>query len=73
MRKTDQVGIEATGNAGYLGREIESKVKRLQLINPWQFKIISRSVKKTDERDAKMIAKYMSKGLISEVRMKSKE
>ena len=73
LRKTDQVGIEATGNAGYLGREIGGEVKRLQLINPWQFKIISRSVKKTDERDAEMIAKYMSKGLIPEVRMKTKE
>ena len=73
LRKTDQVGIEATGNAGYLGREVEGVVKRLQLINPWQFKIISRSVKKTDERDAEMIAKYMSKGLIPEVRMKTKE
>ena len=73
LRKTDQVGIEATGNAGYLGREIESKIKQLQLINPWQFKVISRSVKKTDERDAELIAKYMSKGLIPEVRMKSKE
>ncbi len=73
LKKTDQVGIEATGNAGYLGREIEGEVKRLQLINPWQFKVISRSVKKTDEHDAELIAKYMSKGLIPEVRMKTKE
>lgn len=73
LKKTDQVGIEATGNAGYLGREIEGEIKRLQLINPWQFKVISRSVKKTDERDAELIAKYMSKGLIPEIRMKSKE
>jgi transposase len=73
LRKTDQVGIEATGNARYLAGEIERDVKKTQLINPWQFKVISRSVKKTDERDAETIAKYMSKGLVPEIRMKNKE
>ena len=73
LKKSDEVGIEATGNARYLAGEIEGIAKRVRLINPWQFKVISRSVKKTDERDAQTIAKYMSKGLIPEVRMKSKE
>jgi len=73
LKKQDKVGIEVTGNARYLAGEIEKKVKEVKLINPWQFKVISRSVKKTDERDAETIAKYMSKGLIPEVRMKSKE
>lgn len=73
LRKQDKVGIEATGNARYLAGETEKVVKEVKLINPWQFKVISRSVKKTDERDAETIARYMSKGLIPEVRMKSKE
>ena len=73
LKKQDKVGIEATGNARYLAGEIEKTVKEVKLINPWQFKVISRSVKKTDERDAETIAKYMSKGLIPEVRMRSKE
>lgn len=73
LNKTDEVGIEATGNARYLAGEIEKEVKRIVIINPWQFKIISQSVKKTDEQDAAIIAKYMSKGLIPKVRMRSKE
>lgn len=73
LKKQDRVGIEATGNARYLAGEIEGEVKEVKLINPWQFKVISRSVKKTDERDAETIAKYLSKGLIPEVRMRSKE
>ena len=62
LKKQDRIGIEATGNARYLAGEIEKDVKEVKLINPWQFKVISRSVKKTDERDAAMIAKYLSKG-----------
>lgn len=73
LRKSDEIGIEATGNARYLAGEIEKAVKKVVIINPWQFKVISRSVKKTDEQDAAIIAKYLSKGLIPEVRMRSKE
>lgn len=73
LTKTDEVGVEATGNARYLTGEIEKEVKRVVIINPWQFKVISQSVKKTDEEDAKVIAKYMSKDLVPEVRMRTKE
>lgn len=73
LKKTDEVGVEATGNARYLANEIEDGVKRVRIINPWQFRVISMSVKKTDEVDAKVIAKYLSKGLVPEVRMRSKE
>jgi len=66
LGKADEVGIEATGNARYLAGEIECEVKKVTIINPWQFKVISQSVKKTDEQDAAIIAKYMSKGLVPE-------
>jgi len=72
LKKTDKVGIEATGNARYLAGEIAEAVKRVVIINPWQFKVISQSVKKTDSEDAKTIAKYLSKDLVPEVRMRSK-
>lgn len=73
LTKADEVGIEATGNARYLTGEIEKAVKRVVIINPWQFKVISQSVKKTDEEDARVIARYLSKDLVPEVRMRSKE
>lgn len=69
----DEVAIESTGNAGFLAREVEDRVAKVRLINPLQFKVISTSVKKTDEQDAATIARYLSKGLIPEVRMRSKE
>jgi len=73
LSKSDEVAVESTGNTGYFFREIKGLVKAVRVINPTQFKIISQSVKKTDEKDAEVIAKYLSKGLIPEVRMKSKE
>ncbi len=73
LNKDDEVAVESTGNTGYFTREIEECVKEVKIINPTQFKIISRSVKKTDEKDAAIIAKYLSKGLIPEVRVRTKE
>lgn len=73
LNKTDEIAVESTGNAGYFAREVEGLVKVVRIINPLQFKIISSSIKKTDEHDAVTIAKYLKKGLIPEVRMKSKE
>ena len=73
LSRNDEVAVESTGNTGYFVREVKSLVKTVRIINPTQFKIISQSVKKTDEKDAEIIAKYLSKGLVPEVRMKSKE
>ena len=73
LRCSDEVAVESTGNSGYFYREISQKVRKVSVINPIQFKIISSSVKKTDDADAAVIARYLSKGLIPEVRMRSKE
>ena len=73
LSKKDKLAVESTGNTAYFVREIENRVKEVKIINPTQFKIISHSVKKTDEHDAVTIARYLSKDLIPEVRMRSRE
>lgn len=73
LRKSDEVAVESTGNTGYFVRAIEKEVKRVRVINPRQFKVITMSVKKTDDEDALKIAKYLKKDLIPEVRMPNKE
>lgn len=72
LSREDEVAVEATGNAGHFVRGIEGLVREVKLVNPMQFKVISSSVKKTDEKDAEVIARYLSKGLIPEVRVRSK-
>ena len=48
----------------------EEKVD-LAVINPNQFKVISLSVKKTDKNDAKVLAEFLEKDRLPEVRMKN--
>jgi transposase len=73
LRKEDEVGVEAIGNSGYFCEQIKEKVKKVLVINPKQFKVISESVKKTDENDARAIAEFLKHGLLPEVRQMSKE
>lgn len=73
LKKTDELAVESTGNTGHFYRAVVGEVKRVRVINPIQFKVISESVKKTDDEDALKIAKFLSKDLIPEVRMKSKQ
>lgn len=73
LGKEDEVAVESTGNTAYFVREIEGSVKRVRIVNPVQFKVIANSVRKTDKIDAFTIALFLSKDLIPEVRMKTKE
>lgn len=69
----DTVGVESTNNTRYFVNQIRDSVKAVKVINPSQFKVISRSVKKTDWNDARVIAEFLSKDMVPEVRMKDKK
>lgn len=73
LDKETEVAVEATGNSRFFYNSIVSQVKKVRVINPSQFKVISESVKKTDRHDAEIIAEYLSKGLLPEVRVMSEE
>jgi transposase len=73
LGKETEVAIEATGNSRFFYNSIVTEVKKVRVINPSQFKVISESVKKTDRYDAEIIAEYLSKGLLPEVRVMSEE
>ena len=72
LRKDDEIAVEATGNTRLFYDAIKKHVARVAVVNPGQFKVISQSVKKTDRNDAEMLALYLSKGLLPEVRMKER-
>lgn len=73
LEKDDELAVESTGNTAYFVREVEKRVKRVRIVNPIQFKVIANSVKKTDNIDALTIARFLSKDMIPEVRMRTKE
>ncbi len=73
LQETDVVGVESTGNVRYFVERIADRVKKVTVINPSQFKVVSHSVKKTDRNDAATIAEFLSKGIVPEVRLKDKK
>ncbi len=70
VRTSDEVAVEATGNTRLFTEALKERGCRVVVVNPHQFKVISQSVKKTDEHDAKVLAEFLSKGMLPEVRMK---
>lgn len=73
LRPTDEAAVEVTGNTRLFYDAVAPHVARVVVVDTTQFRVISRSVKKTDERDAALLALYLSKGLLPEVRMKDKQ
>lgn len=70
LQATDAVAVEATGNARHFCQALKERGCRLVVVNPHQFQVISRSVKKTDAHDAKTLAEFLAKDMLPEVRMK---
>jgi transposase len=73
LRLEDELAVEVTGNTRLLVDAVVSHVARIAVVDTNQFRVISRSVKKTDSNDARLLALYLSKGLLPEVRMKDKQ
>jgi len=71
LRPQDELAVEATGNTRWFCQQVAARVRRLVVVNPHQFRVISESVKKTDRRDAALLAEYLEKNLLPEVRQKS--
>ena len=73
LKRNDSLAVEATGNSRYFVNQIKDYVKEVIIVNPSQFRVINDSVKKTDKADAELLATFLSKGILPEVRMKSEE
>lgn len=73
LRSSDELAVEITGNTRLFVDAVASQVGRIAVVDTNQFRVISRSVKKTDANDARLLALYLSKDLLPEVRMKDKQ
>jgi transposase len=73
LRKTDKIAVEATGNTAWFVERIRDRVSKVIVVDPHQFEVIRKSVKKTDKHDARTLAYFLSKDMLPEARMKSKE
>jgi len=68
---TDVVAVEATATSRWFIKGIASLVSAVEVVNPRQFEVIARSVKKTDRADAANLAEFSSKLLLPTVRQKT--
>ena len=73
LRSQDKIAVEATGNTAWFVGQVQERVKNVIVVNPRQFEVIRKSVKKTDKHDAKTLAYFLSKDMLPEARMKTKE
>lgn len=73
LRKDDELAVEATGNTTWFVEQISERVSRVVVVDPHQFKVIRKSVKKTDKHDAKTLAFFLSKDMLPEARIRSKK
>jgi transposase len=69
----DELAVEATGNTRWFCEQLEGRLKQVVVVNPGQFEVIKKSVKKTDKRDALNLARFLSAGLLPTARLKSEE
>lgn len=73
LRSDDAVAVEMTTNTRLFKSVVELHVARVVVVDPWKFKVISESVKKTDKHDAEQLAYFLSKGMLPELRMKDRD
>ncbi len=67
----DEIAVEATGNSAWFRDEVVACVGRVVVVNPRQFGVIRKSVKKTDRNDARALAFFLSKDMLPETRVKT--
>jgi transposase len=72
LRSDDEIAVEMTTNTRLFVNAVQDAVKRVVVVDPWKFKVISESTKKTDKHDAELLAFFLSKDMLPELRMKDK-
>lgn len=72
LNADDQVAYEATGNSLFLYKKLLPAIgdANITVVNTCRFKLISKSVKKTDKNDSILLAEYLSKDMLPKARIK---
>lgn len=71
LEETDQIAVEACGNTRWFVEQVQEKVARIVVVNPREFEITKKSCKKTDNRDALNLARFLAVDLLPEARRKT--
>jgi transposase len=67
LRAGDKLAVEASANTIYFCRQIKARVGEIVVVDPYRFAVIARSKKKTDKKDALMLARFLKMGWLPSV------
>lgn len=73
LRPDDEIAVEMTTNTRLFVNMVRDAVRRVVIVDPAKFKVVSESTKKTDKNDAELLAFFLSKDMLPELRMKHQE
>src|SRR5690348_8503350 len=73
LRPDDQLAVEASANTFYFCRQIKDRVGKVVVVDTYRFAVIARSKKKTDKKDAAMLARFLKLGWLPEVGVPSEQ
>jgi len=68
-----RIGVESTGNTRFFKNKVEQAGAVVTVINTLKFKVINESTKKTDRHDAATISEFLSKDMLPESYLCSKD
>ena len=68
-----KLAVESTGNTRYFVNEMLKLGIEVFIVNTLKFKVVNESVNKTDKRDARVIAEFLSKDMLPVVKLSSEE
>lgn len=73
LRCDDQLAVEASANTFYFCRQIKDRLAKIVVVDTYRFAVIAKSKKKTDKKDAAMLARFLKLGWLPEVPMPSEQ
>ena len=69
----DQIAVEATTNTTWFCDQVRNHVAEVVVVNSREFKVIAKSVNKTDMHDSKRLAFFLLKGMLPRCREMTQE
>jgi transposase len=73
LRPDDQLAVEASANTFYFCRQVKERLAKVVVVDTYRFAVIARSKKKTDKKDALMLARFLKLGWLPEVSVPSEQ
>jgi transposase len=67
LRPDDELAVEASANTFYFCRQVKERLAKMVVVDTYRFAVIARSKKKTDKKDAAMLARFLKLGWLPEV------